>query len=114
MVRLGVVEPVAHRRAVGCGGGCRPTRRRLPPRPGRGRTGTTGSVAEPLAKYEGYYRTMLRDRRDYIAQLRRFDVQPYTETLEGGGPVSNLLIDFTTVNQINKCAPPGELGGDAK
>jgi len=69
---------------------------------------------ELLAKYEGYYRTMLRDRRDYIAQLRRFEVQPYTETLEGSGPVSNLLIDFTTVNQINKCTPPGELGGDAK
>jgi hypothetical protein len=29
------------------------------------------------------------------------------------GPVSNVVVDFTTGNDIDNCKPPGELGGDA-
>jgi hypothetical protein len=68
-----------------------------------------------VAKYRGFVETLIQDRRDYIAQLRRFELAPYresTETPDGGGPVSNVIIDFTTVNEIRSCAPPGELGGD--
>jgi hypothetical protein len=33
--------------------------------------------------------------------------------LVNGGPVTNVVIDFTTGNDIDHCLPPGELGGDA-
>lgn len=59
------------------------------------------------------YRVILADRRAYTARLRAFDLEPYRETLVGGGPVSNTVIDFTTGNAIPHCMPPGELGGDA-
>ena len=39
--------------------------------------------------------------------------EPYRETLVHGGPVSNIVTDFTTGNAITHCMPPGELGGDA-
>ena len=59
-----------------------------------------------------YYRQIISDRRDYTANLRAFDLQPYRETQVNGGPVSNVVIDFTTGNAIVHCMPPGELGGD--
>ena len=61
----------------------------------------------------GFFRTLLSDRREYTAQLRSFVVEPYHETKIEGGPVTNVILDFTTVNEIKSCAPPGELGGDA-
>jgi len=63
--------------------------------------------------YRGHTQTLIQDRRDYIERLRRFELEPYGETLVGEGPVSNVIIDFTTVNEIRTCAPPGELGGDS-
>ena len=66
-----------------------------------------------VADYQRYYETLIADRRAYTAQLRTFELQPYYETLLDGGPVSNLLTDFTVVNEMNACAPPGELGGDS-
>jgi hypothetical protein len=65
-----------------------------------------------LTDYEKYWRILIADRRAYTAQLRTFDLQPYYETLVDGGPVSNTIVDFTTVNEITACRPPGELGGD--
>jgi hypothetical protein len=65
-----------------------------------------------VAKYRGYYETVIADRRAYTASLRAFDLVPYRETVVDGGPVSNILIDFVTVNQIKSCSPPGELNGD--
>jgi hypothetical protein len=62
--------------------------------------------------YRGYWEILIQDRRDYVEQLRRLELAPYGETLAGEGPVSNVIIDFTTVNEIRSCAPPGELGGD--
>lgn len=66
-----------------------------------------------LSEYRGYYQLVIDDRRAYTARLRALDLQPYGETMVDGGPVTNLLTDFTIVNQIPACAPPGELGGDA-
>ncbi len=55
---------------------------------------------------------MLADRRAYTARLRNFELSPYLETKVDGGPVTNLLTDFSVVNQIKTCTPPNELGGD--
>ncbi len=66
-----------------------------------------------LTEYRGYYQLVIDDRRAYTRRLRDFDLQPYGETMVDGGPVSNLLTDFTIANEIPACAPPGELGGDA-
>ena len=63
------------------------------------------------------YRIVLVDRRRYTAGLREFELEPYTETAVGGGPVSNVVLDFTAGvkgNDIPECSPPGELGGDVK
>lgn len=63
------------------------------------------------------YRIVLVDRRRYTASLREFKLEPYTETAVGGGPVSNVVLDFTAGikgNDIPECSPPGELGGDVK
>jgi hypothetical protein len=64
-------------------------------------------------QYAGYARIVIGDRRAYTARLRNFDLKPYGETRVDGGPVSNLLTDFTIVNEMPACAPAGELGGDA-
>ena len=65
-----------------------------------------------LAEYAGFYRTLLADRRAYTAELRAGVLEPYSETAVEGGPVTNVILDFTTMNGIKSCAPPGELGGD--
>lgn len=64
-------------------------------------------------EYRGFFDILIADRRAYTARLRAFDIQPYGETMVDGGPVTNLLVDFTTVNEMKACAPPGELGGDS-
>lgn len=66
-----------------------------------------------VADYERYYRTVIADRRVYTARLRALDLQPYGETKVDGGPVSNVIIDFTTVNEMKSCAPPSDLTGGA-
>jgi hypothetical protein len=66
-----------------------------------------------VADYERYYRIVLADRQVYIDRLRAFDMRPYGETRIGNGPVSNVLIDFVTVNQMKACAPPSDLTTDA-
>lgn len=71
---------------------------------------------ELVATYRGFVEILIQDRRDYIETLRRFELEPYRESTErpdSGGPVSNVIVDFTVVNQMNSCAPPNELGGDS-
>ena len=68
--------------------------------------------SERAAIFVKYYRQIISDRRAYTARLRAFDLAPYRETLVNGGPVTNVVIDFTTGNDITHCMPPGELGGD--
>ncbi len=74
---------------------------------------TTERDRELVASFEGFYRTLISDRRTYTARLREFKLEPYRETLlVKGGPVTNALTDFTSGNNVKACAPPGELGGD--
>ena len=68
-----------------------------------------------LATFEENYRIVIADRRRYTATLRELKLQPYNETVVGGGPVSNVVLDFTAGvkgNDVPECSPPGELGGD--
>ena len=68
-----------------------------------------------LATFEENYRIIIADRRRYTATLRELKLQPYNETIVGGGPVSNVVLDFTAGvkgNDVPECSPPGELGGD--
>ncbi|MCE9623459.1 MAG: hypothetical protein K8R99_14055 [Actinomycetia bacterium] len=68
-----------------------------------------------LATFEENFRIVIADRRRYSATLRELKVQPYNETIVGGGPVSNVVLDFTAGvkgNDVPECSPPGELGGD--
>lgn len=58
-----------------------------------------------------YYRVILDDRHRYTSRLRQFHLTPYDETLVNGGPVTNIVTDFTSGNDIKDCVPPGELGG---
>ncbi len=70
-----------------------------------------------LQVFEDNYRIIIKDRRRYTAALREFKLEPYTETVVGGGPVSNVVLDFTAGvkgNDIPLCSPPGELGGDVQ
>ena len=70
-----------------------------------------------LQVFEENYRIIIQDRRRYTASLREFTLEPYTETVVGGGPVSNVVLDFTAGvkgNDIPLCSPPGELGGDVQ
>lgn len=68
-----------------------------------------------LDTFEKNYRIVIADRRRYSATLRELKLQPYNETIVGGGPVSNVVLDFTAGvkgNDVPECSPPGELGGD--
>ncbi len=73
--------------------------------------------ATRVAFFVENYRIVLSDRRRYTAGLREFKLEPYNETAVAGGPVSNVVLDFTAGvkgNAIPECSPPGELGGDVQ
>lgn len=68
-----------------------------------------------LATFEENYRIVISDRRRYTSTLRELKLESYRETIVGGGPVSNVVLDFTAGvkgNDVPECSPPGELGGD--
>lgn len=67
---------------------------------------------ELVLEYRRWFEVLISDRRAYTERLRNFELGPYLETKIDGGPVTNLLVDFTTANRMKRCAPPGELGGD--
>ena len=67
--------------------------------------------------FEENYRIIFEDRRAYTAELRAGNLGPYRESVVGGGPVSNVVLDFTAGvkgNDVPLCSPPGELGGDVQ
>lgn len=67
--------------------------------------------------FDENYRLVINDRRRYAASLRAGVLVPYSETVVAGGPVSNVVADFTAGvkgNDVPACTPPGELGGDLK
>jgi hypothetical protein len=65
---------------------------------------------ELIATFDKYYLVIISDRRDYTAKLRKFQLAQYEETAVDGGPVTNVVTDFTSGNNIKACVPPGELG----
>ncbi len=73
----------------------------------------SGRDQQLVEDYRGFYETMIADRRAYTARLRALELEPYRETKVGSGPVTNLLVDFATVNELPHCSPPQELGGDS-
>jgi len=65
-----------------------------------------------LDTFEENYRIIIADRRRYTAALRRGENIDYTETVVGGGPVTNVITDFTAGvkgNDVPLCSPPGDL-----
>jgi len=69
----------------------------------------TARDQELVDDYRGFWEVLLGDRRAYTARLREGRLEPYRETKLDGGPVTNVIVDFTTVNEIRSCAPPQEL-----
>jgi hypothetical protein len=70
---------------------------------------------ELLGIFEDNYRIVIADRHRYAASLRKGERVQYSETVVAGGPVSNVVLDFTAGvkgNDVPDCSPPGELGGD--
>lgn len=65
-----------------------------------------------LEVFEENYRLVIADRRRYTANLREGDASRYTETVVAGGPVTNVVSDFTAGvkgNNVPACSPPREL-----
>lgn len=65
-----------------------------------------------LDTFEENYRIIIEDRRRYTAALRLGRNIDYTETVVGGGPVTNVITDFTAGvkgNDVPLCSPPGDL-----
>lgn len=73
---------------------------------------TTDRDQELLDVWEGHYRTLIEDRRAHTALLRAGANEPFVETVAGGGPVTNVITDFTSGNNIKACAPPADVGGE--
>jgi hypothetical protein len=70
---------------------------------------------ELLTVFKQQYDLVIADRRRYAASLRKGEYVNYTETVSAGGPVSNVVLDFTAGvkgNDVPDCSPPGELGGE--
>lgn len=66
-----------------------------------------------LAVFDENYRLVISDRRRYATRLRAGDDTPFNETVVAGGPVSNVVADFTAGvkgNDVPACSPPNELG----
>ena len=67
---------------------------------------------EILAVFGENYRLIIADRRRYADRLRDGDFTTYNETVVAGGPVSNVVFDFTAgvkSNDIPVCSPPVDL-----
>lgn len=67
---------------------------------------------EILAVFEENYRLVIDDRRRYAERLRSGDSSPFNETVVAGGPVSNVVTDFTAGvkgNAVQACSPPYDL-----
>ena len=70
-----------------------------------------------LKVFDENYRLVIGDRRRYTTELRAGRLVAYSETVVAGGPVSNVVLDFTAGvkgNDVPECSPPGELGGDIR
>lgn len=62
-----------------------------------------------VAQWEGYFRSLIQDRRDYTAQLRAGGPNRFDETVVDGQPISGFLDDFALPNHMPDCASPKDL-----
>jgi hypothetical protein len=56
------------------------------------------------------WRTQLADRRAHIERWREGKDEPFRETAFNGRPLGIRISDFTTLNGLDSCAPPGDFG----
>lgn len=62
-----------------------------------------------VRQWEGYYRTLIEDRRDYTAQLRDGGPNRFDETVVEDQPLSGYLDDFAKPNRMPSCVSPRDL-----
>lgn len=67
-----------------------------------------------LAVFEEHYRMVIADRRRYENSMANGENVRYNETVvkEAGGPVTNVITDFTAGvkgNDVPECSPPNDL-----
>jgi hypothetical protein len=67
-----------------------------------------GAAIVPL--WEADYRTFIQNRRDYTANLRAGNADPFHEAAVDGIPISDKLEHFSGDNEMPSCAPPHEQG----
>jgi hypothetical protein len=72
-------------------------------------TPTGPADASLVARWEGFYRQLIEDRRAYGDVLRAGNNEPFRETAEDGAPISEWINDFTIVNQMTACSAPLDL-----
>jgi len=62
-----------------------------------------------VLQWEGYYRTLIEDRRDYTARLRAGGPNRFDETVVDDQPLSGFLDDFARPNRMPSCVSPKDL-----
>lgn len=62
-----------------------------------------------VAQWEGYYRTLIQDRRAYTQGLREGNPNQFNETVVEGQPLSSYLDDFAKPNFMPECVSPNDL-----
>jgi hypothetical protein len=62
-----------------------------------------------VAQWEGYYRTLIQDRRTYTQGLRDGKANQFNETVVDDEPLSSYLDDFAKPNYMPECVSPNDL-----
>ena len=62
-----------------------------------------------VAQWEGYYRTLIQDRKAYTAGLREGKPNRFDETVVDDQPLSSFLDDFAKPNYMPSCVSPKDL-----
>jgi hypothetical protein len=65
--------------------------------------------ADIVPRWESEYRTYLRDRRTFTADLREDNIRPFSETAVDGVPISERLATFAGDNEMPSCSPPYDM-----
>jgi hypothetical protein len=66
--------------------------------------------AELVSLWLADWRTQIEDRQAHIARWRAGEDVPFRETAFNDRPLGIRISDFTTLNAIDSCAPPGDFG----
>jgi hypothetical protein len=62
-----------------------------------------------VAQWEGYYRTLIEDRRAYTTDIRAGAANQFNETVVDDQPLSGYLDDFAKPNFMPSCISPKDL-----